>query len=503
MTSDALLAVRSGPAAHPRAAAVFVFLLANVIAWSVYSEFSHGNGAIHQDVAEAYAWGREFQLGYFKHPPFWAWIAGIWFLFMPHQSWAFWLLAVLNANLGLLGAWKLIGRFAEGDKRIAATLLLLLTPFYTFLSFKYNANSIFLSLWPWTAYFFVRSIEERGLLPAALFGVLAAADILSKYFAAVLLATCLIAALVHPARGRYFTSARPYIAMGVAAVLVAPHILWLVTTGFLPFHYLESETGNSFLFALQNAFVFLGGCAALQVLVALAVMLMNRRWWRSLSATLRERGRDWRFRFLAVLGFGPALLAALLGPLLHVRVDTNMAIGIFCPIPLLLIEIAAIADYRRAARFAFGCVLALTAVALSISPIAPYEAFLDGEPTSVDPRQEVAAEGTRIWHQTTATALRIVTGEGIYAGATAFYSADRPTQLIDFNFQYSPWVTPDDIARWGLLAICDKKDPWCLASAAAFVTPQTVRMELMLRHDFQGLQGPPVTFVFFIVPPRR
>ena len=68
---------------------------------------------------------------------------------------------VLNDTiaLGLLGSWRLIGRFADGDKRIAATALLLLTPFYTFLSWNYNANSIFLSIWPWTLYAFVRAID--------------------------------------------------------------------------------------------------------------------------------------------------------------------------------------------------------------------------------------------------------------------------------------------------------------------------------------------------------
>jgi hypothetical protein len=61
---------------------------------------------------------------------------------------AFTLLATLNAGLGPYGSWLLIGDFADGDRRLAATVLLLLTPFYTFLALKFNANSIFLSLWP-------------------------------------------------------------------------------------------------------------------------------------------------------------------------------------------------------------------------------------------------------------------------------------------------------------------------------------------------------------------
>jgi hypothetical protein len=47
-----------------------------VIAWTAYGSLDFAGKAIHGDVAEAYAWGREFRLGYNQHPPFWAWIAG-------------------------------------------------------------------------------------------------------------------------------------------------------------------------------------------------------------------------------------------------------------------------------------------------------------------------------------------------------------------------------------------------------------------------------------------
>ena len=150
-----------------------VALLAIFVAiWTLYAVVSAAPAAIHNDMAEAYVWGREFQLGYSKHPPFWAWIAGLWFEVFPRDDWAFALLAALNAGLGLYGSWMLIGDFAKGDRRLAATVLLLVTPFYTFLALKYNANSIFLSLWPWTMHFFVRSIDERQLSDAILFGLL-------------------------------------------------------------------------------------------------------------------------------------------------------------------------------------------------------------------------------------------------------------------------------------------------------------------------------------------
>ena len=158
-----------------------VLVVVFVAVWTAYGTVSGASGAIHNDMAEAYAWGREFQLGYEKHPPFWAWIAGLWFEVLPRADWAFVLLAVCNAALGLYGSWTLIGDFAEGDKRLAATALLLLTSYYTFLALKYNANSIFLSLWPWTMHFLVRSIDDRRLADAILFGLFIGMALLSKY----------------------------------------------------------------------------------------------------------------------------------------------------------------------------------------------------------------------------------------------------------------------------------------------------------------------------------
>ena len=45
-----------------------------------------GWGTPHHDMTEAWAWGKEFQLGYAKHPPFTAWLVGGWFAVMPRTT---------------------------------------------------------------------------------------------------------------------------------------------------------------------------------------------------------------------------------------------------------------------------------------------------------------------------------------------------------------------------------------------------------------------------------
>ena len=80
-----------------------------------YFAITEGQGRLHPDMSEAYAWGREFQFGYHQHPPFWAWLCGLWFLIWPREIWAFGLLSAANSTVGLLGAWAAIGQFARGS----------------------------------------------------------------------------------------------------------------------------------------------------------------------------------------------------------------------------------------------------------------------------------------------------------------------------------------------------------------------------------------------------
>src|SRR5580692_7307702 len=118
--------------ARPGLPTILALVAAFATTWALYFWITEAPVAIKHDMAEAYAWGQEFQLGYNQHPPFWAWICGLWFYLLPRAGWAFALLSSVNAGIGLWGAWMLIGDFATGRKRMAAWVLLLLTPLYTF-----------------------------------------------------------------------------------------------------------------------------------------------------------------------------------------------------------------------------------------------------------------------------------------------------------------------------------------------------------------------------------
>jgi 4-amino-4-deoxy-L-arabinose transferase-like glycosyltransferase len=494
------------PLSDPSWRTIAALFLAFVAAWTLYGTIAGAAFPIHGDMAQAYAYGREFQLGYDRHPPFWGWIAGAWFLVFPRADWAFDLLAMVNAGIGLIGSWLLIGNFASGDRRRAATLLLLLTPCFTFLAFKYNANSIFLSLWPWALHFFVRSYRTRRAGDAFWFGFVLGLAFLSKYFAVLLAVTCLVAALTQDGRKRYFASAAPYISIAVAALLVAPHLWWLLSSDAPPVKYFISTTGHGFA-SLGYAAQVAVGSVAFEIVVIALILVATRAAPRDWLAAATAKWRTPRFRMLVTLALLPLLLTILSGLAFRLKISTNMTIGIFSLMPLLLIELAdgdRGADDRRLYRLTGAGAILVTLVPLLLSPlIAIGEMRWFHSAENVEPREELAREVSRLWHETVSAPLVYVGGEDHFANSVAFYGPDRPHAFIDLSFSAAPWVTPDALARQGFVAACLTTDQVCLGRAGALAGPNAIRRDVTLSHSFTGSSGLPTHFMLVVSPPAE
>ncbi len=484
-------------------APIFVLIVGLIAAWGLYFTITEAPLAIKHDMSEAYAWGHEFQLGYNQHPPFWAWICGLWFSVFPRTGWAFALLSSVNAGIGLLGAWMLIGDFAEGRKRMAAWALLLLTPLYTFYAYKYNANIIFLSIWPWTLHYFVRCLQSRSMRDAILLGLLIGFAMLSKYYALILVATCFLGAIQHPSRRQYFASVSPYLSAVVTAAVCAPHVWWLLTNRAPPLRYLDAISDQDWSYVLAHVGDTLWGVVAMNLgvvaVVGWATWLSRRDGVTTVAGDLRSTS----FRVLATLALAPLVLTVASALVLRNTITPEMTIGIFPLLPLMTIEIFGVRNIDRLHRIATRLAAAVTLGALVLSPaIALARTWLTSNAMNVAPFQEIAIEATRIWHDKTSLPLAYVAGSNWYENATTFYSPDRPHAFVHFDYAYNLWVTPEALARYGLLSICIEGDSVCLAATARFTTPETTRTELSVARMFWGHVAKPVKFVVTVIPPR-
>lgn len=481
------------PFASPIANGIALAVLYALV-WAAFATLSAGRG-VHTDSLEAYAWGREFAAGYYKHPPFWAWVAGLWFALVPKTNFAFLWLSEFNAALGLIGAYALMRRFADARTCALGLLLLLLTPLYQFNAQRFNANTILLSLWPWTMWAFLRALETRAARHALLCGLLAGLALLSKYVALILVATCFLASLTHPARNAYYRSAAPWLSVATALLVVSPHAVWLVSDGFQPLVYLASKTALSNRDLSNHALSFFAGCLAFFAVPA--GLLAVTRWRHGVAhAASIPHGPT-----LVCLALAPVVFMLLAGTLGRTALGIPFAVPILALVPLLLI---ALVDPARepAIRLARNAVVLVMGLCLLAAPFLPGIALRWRGASMQDPRDEVAREALTVWAEVTPAPLRFVSGGYEYAVSATFQSRD-PASIFDyFDMRRSPWVTPEGIARHGLLVICRADDGWCLEQAAIYETPQSRRIARQVARRVGTATGPATDILVIVIPPR-
>jgi hypothetical protein len=274
----------------------------------------------------------------------------------------------------------------------------------------------------------------------------------------------------------------------------------------LPVRYLINISGQGWDEILVSAVKTLTGALGMNlgvIVVVGLVALISRRGGSATSSPGTLDPRDLPLGVLGILTLAPLILTIASALVLRTKITPEMTIGTFALLPLLTIELAGAMDDGQLCRIAYRLAGVVTFGALLLSPvIAADRTFVSSSAMKVGPYQEAAAEATRLWHAHTSAPLAYVGGTGWYENAIAFYSPDRPHVFVHFNYAINLWVTPEALAKHGLLSMCVSDDRLCLAETAGFVTPQTTRTEVSLAHMFWGHTARPVRFLVTIIPPR-
>jgi hypothetical protein len=375
---------------------------------------------------------------------------------------------------------------------------------YTFYAYKYNANIIFLSIWPWALHYFMKSMRTRKLGDALALGIVVGLAMMSKYYALILVATCFLAALQHPSCRRYFTSPSPYIAAVVTAAVCAPHVWWLLSHEAPPLRYLAGTANRAWPHVLAHVGDTALGALEMNLGVFAVVGFVAWITRHNGSATRSPDLPGPTRRVLVVLTLAPLVLTVVSALVLRNTITPEMTLGVFPLLPLLMIELARPLDIRRLFRISLQLALAVMLGAAVVSPLVAWiRTYLSPNAMKIAPYQEVAIEATRLWHDHTSLPLLYVAGSYWYDNAITFYSPDRPSTFVRFDYSMNLWVTPEALARHGLLSVCRSDDEFCLASTARFATPETTRTELSVAHAFWGHVANPVHFIVTIIPPRH
>jgi hypothetical protein len=488
----------------PKGLATRFLVLWFVLLYTAFAIISSASLGLHPDLLETYASGLHPSVGYEHGAPLAALMAGAWFSLFPPTDWAFHLLAMANAAIGLYATDLIARRDLDGDKRIAVLLLLLLTPFYQFVGQRFGADQTLLSTWPLATYCFLRAFEARGLAWSAGAGAAAALAVLGSYQSVFLIAAFMAAALMHPGRSVYLRSFSPWLSVSVLAIALAPHVQWLLATGFASLGDLAAPHTDAPLAKIlwEDALRIVEGIASVGVLLAVYWIAV-----RPGRTALRETlwPTEPSGRMLVILLAVPLVLWAVTAPFIGavLALPWTMPTGFLLPIVLLRPKAASVT--RVAAIRITALVATITICTLAAAPLLAWRTHVEGTGSGREYYRLVSSELTNAWHLATGSPLRIVMGDRALASAVTFYSPDHPDAMSGFATDAAtPWVTPERLAGDGWAAICNAEDEKCTEAArqlaagksnVQFITYSTINRYL-------GKPGKLGRFFFILAAPQ-
>ncbi len=451
-------------------------LAIHALVWTIAAWVSRGNLDVAGDMVENYVWGIEWQAGYAKHPPLFAWITAAWFGVMPRVDAAYFLLSALNACVGLLGVAALARRFLAADAGAIAALALAVSPLYTGLAIKFNANAVLLSLWPWAAFHFVAYLQSGRLRHAAACGGLVALALLGKYFSVVLALAFPLVMLAVPAWRMRLRGAGPWVALLVGAAVLAPHVAWLIAEEFPTLRYASQRSdgslGPALLRLLNYSVAQLGYLLPSALLLIGAVQAGRRR--EALALLARAIVRPALQRELWWLALAPMLVVGAIALLARTPMASVWGMAQWFAVTALWLAvlgrhgIAPRAAWMRRALPIYWLVVLLAALAVGVIDARR------GDAGAAEPRAELAQAAHALWRERTGRELRIVSGSGAEANSIAFYAPGKTRLWNPASPASTPWLTYADWQREGGLIVCADADAACQAHAEQLVAPPPV-----------------------------
>src|SRR5215471_14404281 len=261
---------------------VITFAVVHALLWTRILIDLKAAQDVHMDVAEAFAWGQKFQLGYGKHPPLTGWIAGLWFQFFPVADWATYLLAMTTLGTGLVICWFVARRVVDRRRAFFVVVMLALYPIFNFKGFKYNPDLLQLVTLPLLVLAYLNAFEKRSWQSGIWLGLAGAAALMTKYWVLTMIGAIGLAALIHPDRLKFLRAPAPWVGIATMFVAMIPHLIWLKEVDFLPLTYAGDVYGLSD--RMQSAKLVTGyvshnvALLALPVALAALALAFSPRW---------------------------------------------------------------------------------------------------------------------------------------------------------------------------------------------------------------------------------
>jgi 4-amino-4-deoxy-L-arabinose transferase-like glycosyltransferase len=441
-------------------AAFAVFLALHALVWTALPALLYPNLPL--DLIEALTYGREWQLGYDKLPPLPWWLVEIVYRVIGVDT-AYYALA----QLAVIGAFAAIFMTARplvgGVGALVSVLILDGLHYFHFTAAKFNHDVIQLPLWALAGFAFHAALKHGRLLHWVLLGLAIGLALWAKYFVAVLAAPLALFLLFDRDARKALATPGPYVALVVAAVVMAPHLLWLVRNDFLPFAYASARSAPSrgLFDHLLHPVVF-----AVSQLVFLipALLIAAALVWpkaRDEAPAAPSTADAFDRRIVTLLAFGPAATTVVLSAISGRGTIAMWGYPLWLFLGLWMVLYAPRAlEPTRLARIGalWAAVFVLFAVVFAVNySVLP---AIDHRYRAVFfPGDRLADELARRYRAATGRPLVYVVGSMWEGGNVAHYASEQPRVLIDGDPRRAPWIDLGDLRSKGAVVVWTDGDP--------------------------------------------
>ena len=502
---------------------VIGFAVVHAVLWTFILINLKAAQDVHMDVAEAFAWGQKFQLGYGKHPPLAGWVAGLWFRIFPVANWATYALAMATLGTGLVICWLIALRVVDRRRAFFVVVMLALYPIFNFKGFKYNPDLLQLVTLPLLVLAYLNAFEKRSARSGLWLGLAGALALMTKYWVLTMIGAIGLAALLHPDRLLFLRSPAPWVAIATLVVAMLPHLWWLREVDFVPLTYASDVYGLSDR-ALSHQLVlgYIGhnlALLALPIALALLALAWMPRWWlllarrpSALFTRAWSRGANPAVNLVQARNIWIIQAIVAIGPpfgglFFTIYMKTDWGISLFFLTPLALVALPWLRIHKIALFHLTAIWLLITLAALGASPtIAAKEMAVNPNGAATyGARSELARELTQAWRTRFNSRWAVVAGTTEMGEPMTFYSPDHPAPFTPGEVWSSGLTSLEEAKRLGFIGICDTTDgrlPVCEAWMKANGN-DAEQLAITTQRFFQGHPGPAINWKVYIVPPAK
>jgi hypothetical protein len=445
------------------------FLALHLIVWTALPTILYANLPL--DLIEALTYGREWQVGYDKLPPLPWWLVEILYRFFRTDA-TYYALAQVAVILAFAAVWWTARPLVGSTGALVAVLIIDGMHYFQYTAVKFNHDVIQLPFWALAGYALHAALKRGQVWHWLLLGFAIGGGLWAKYFVVLLVLTYALFLLFDGAARRSLATGGPYLALAVALIVIAPNLVWLFQTDFLPLAYGEARASP--MRGWYDHFIHPGTFAASQIFFALPSLFIAAAlpWPRPLSR-LQIAADSFDRRIVTVLAFGPGITMIALTALSGRGAVSMWGYPLWLFLGLWIVMVVRPAfDTDRIKRViaVWGAVFVIFGLAFIVNySVLP---SIDHRYRAVFyPGDELATALTQRFHAATGDKLSYVIGSMWDGGNLAHYSPDQPQVLIDGLPRRAPWIDLNDLRAKGAVVVWTSGDTKHLPPQFAAIAP--------------------------------